>query len=59
MLWLGCIRMRNDTRANNSDKAQFALQSWLEGDSLEVALNRHTCGLERASIFLAREYIFM
>lgn len=38
--------------------AQFALKAWLEGDRLEVALNKHTCALERAFLFQAREYIF-
>ena len=38
--------------------AQFALKAWLEGDRLEVALNKHTCAIERAFLFQAREYIF-
>jgi hypothetical protein len=50
--------MRSDTRATNDDKAHFAVRAWLEGDALESALNNHTCDLERAFIFQAREYIF-
>ena len=38
--------------------AQFAVKAWLEADRLEAALNKHTCGIERAFIFQAREYIF-
>ena len=38
--------------------AQFALKAWLEADRLEVALNKHTCAIERAFLFQAREYIF-
>lgn len=50
--------MRNDTRATDVEKAQFAVKAWLEADALESALNKHTCGIERAFIFQAREYIF-
>uniref|UniRef100_A0A8H7XLV5 Zn(2)-C6 fungal-type domain-containing protein n=1 Tax=Psilocybe cubensis TaxID=181762 RepID=A0A8H7XLV5_PSICU len=58
LLWHGCIRMRGNTRATDNDKAEFAMKAWLEADSLEQALNRHTCAIERAFIFQAREYIF-
>ena len=50
--------MRNDARATHDDKAHFAVRAWLEGDALESALNNHTCDIERAFIFQAREYIF-
>ena len=50
--------MRNDARAGDADKAQFAVAAWLAADGLEHALNRHTCSIERAFIFQAREYIF-
>jgi len=58
LLWHGCIRMRNNDHATENDKAQFAMKAWLEADRLEVALNKHTCAIERAFIFQAREYIF-
>jgi len=58
LLWHGCIRMRNNSHATENDKAQFARKAWLEADRLEVALNKHTCALERAFLFQAREYIF-
>ncbi|KAF8237173.1 hypothetical protein L208DRAFT_1248652 [Tricholoma matsutake] len=58
LLWHGCVRMRNDTRATNNVKAHFAMRAWLEGDNLECALNNHTCEIERAFIFQAREYLF-
>ena len=58
LLWHGCIRMRKNHNATDDEKAQFAMKAWLEADSLEQALNRHTCSLERAFIFQAREYIF-
>ncbi|TFK40666.1 hypothetical protein BDQ12DRAFT_733873 [Crucibulum laeve] len=58
LLWLSCTRMRGDSHATDVDKAQFAVKAWLEADALERALNNHTCELERAFIFQAREYIF-
>ncbi|KAJ6585157.1 hypothetical protein B0H19DRAFT_1108565 [Mycena capillaripes] len=58
LLWHACIKMRNDTTAPVADKGQFAIKAWLEADAIEEALNRHTCGIERAFIFHGREYIF-
>ncbi len=58
LLWHACIRMRTDRAVNDGDKAQFATKAWLEADALEAALNKHTCSIERAFIFQAREYLF-
>ncbi|KAJ6525304.1 hypothetical protein DFH09DRAFT_936753 [Mycena vulgaris] len=58
LLWHACIKMRNDTSAPVADKGQFAIKAWLEADAIEEALNRHTCGIERAFIYQGREYIF-
>ena len=52
------MRMRNNVHATDNEMAQFALKAWLEADRLEVALNKHTCAIERAFLFQAREYIF-
>jgi len=59
LLWLSCMCMRNDPGTTNFEKAQFAVKTWLEADALESILNKHTCGLEPAFLFYAREYIFM
>ncbi|RXW24524.1 hypothetical protein EST38_g1354 [Candolleomyces aberdarensis] len=58
LLWHGCVRMRSDARINDADKGHFAVRAWLEADALGEALNKHTCEIERAFIFQAREYIF-
>lgn len=50
--------MRNDTHASETDNAHFAVKAWVEADALESALNKHTCAIERAFIYQAREYIF-
>jgi len=52
------MRTRNSNVATEGDKAKFAVKAWLEADSLEQALNRHACALERAFLYQAREYIF-
>ncbi|KAF8189129.1 hypothetical protein K438DRAFT_1593593 [Mycena galopus ATCC 62051] len=58
LLWHACIKMRNDNSAPVTDKGQFAIKAWLEADGIEETLNKHTCGIEKAFIFLGREYIF-
>ncbi|KAF8630832.1 hypothetical protein AX17_005191 [Amanita inopinata Kibby_2008] len=58
LLWHACIRIRDDPTAVDTEKAEFAMKAWLEADSLEAALNRHTCDLEKAFIFQGREYLF-
>ncbi|KAF9013400.1 hypothetical protein BDQ17DRAFT_1231610 [Cyathus striatus] len=58
LLWNSCIRMRGGLHITNDNKTQFAVKTWLEADALEAALNRHTCGIERSFIYIAREYIF-
>ncbi|KAJ7176007.1 hypothetical protein C8R46DRAFT_1080390 [Mycena filopes] len=60
LLWHACIKMRNDRSPSITvtDKGQFAIKAWLEADAIEEALNKHSCGIERAFIFQGREYIF-
>ena len=52
------MKMRFSTVATPGQKADFAIKSWLEADRIEEALNRHTCGIEKAFIFQGREYLF-
>ncbi|KDQ25577.1 hypothetical protein PLEOSDRAFT_1044583 [Pleurotus ostreatus PC15] len=58
LLWHSCMRARTITTTSNEQKAQFAISAWMEADSLEQALSRHTCNLERAYIYQGREYLF-
>ncbi|KAJ7644009.1 hypothetical protein FB45DRAFT_736166 [Roridomyces roridus] len=58
LLWSACITMRGDTSGPIAEKRQFAMRAWLEADAIEEALNRHTCGIEKAFIYHGREYIF-
>jgi len=47
-----------DSRISESEKAEFSVKAWIGADALENALGRHTCDLDRAFLFQAREYIF-
>jgi hypothetical protein len=58
LLWHACLRLRVDNQLAYADKAQFAMAAWFELDSVEAALNAHTCNLERAFMFQGREIIF-
>ena len=58
LLWHGCLRMRWDASRPDPEKAQFAVQAWLETDKIEKALDSHTCGIERAFLFQGREFLF-
>ncbi|KAE9405655.1 hypothetical protein BT96DRAFT_915878 [Gymnopus androsaceus JB14] len=58
LLWHICARVRTDTSMSDVEKGQFAVKAWLETDAIEKALNKHTCGIEKAYIFQGREYLF-
>ncbi|KZS98636.1 hypothetical protein SISNIDRAFT_472465 [Sistotremastrum niveocremeum HHB9708] len=57
LLWISCIEQ---SRAETSDgeKAEFAMQAWMEASVIEDALNFHACHIEQASLFVGRDYIF-
>ncbi|TFY53050.1 hypothetical protein EVJ58_g9664, partial [Rhodofomes roseus] len=59
LTWNSCVYMRNDASMSDADKAQYAMDSWLEIDTIEVALSRHTCNIERTFMFVSRDYLFM
>ncbi|KAA1468777.1 hypothetical protein DENSPDRAFT_915286 [Dentipellis sp. KUC8613] len=58
MLWHTCYRLRQDSTMNDTENSEFAMRAWLETEEIEKALNRHTCGVERAFMFVGREYLF-
>ncbi|KAF9267309.1 hypothetical protein L218DRAFT_855595 [Marasmius fiardii PR-910] len=58
LLWNSCAKMRQNRDVTNAERADFAIKSWLEADHIEAALNRHTCGIEKAFLFQGREYLF-
>ncbi|RDX53272.1 hypothetical protein OH76DRAFT_1343377 [Lentinus brumalis] len=58
LMWNSCIRRRSDSDLSDADKAQFALTAWAEINTIEEALGRHTCGIERSFLFQGRELLF-
>jgi len=59
LLWHSCIRMRrNHHLFSDADKAQFAVDAWLEADRIEAAFSRHQCLVERAYMYQGREFLF-
>ncbi|KAK1226275.1 hypothetical protein PQX77_010748 [Marasmius sp. AFHP31] len=58
LLWNSCAKMRGNPSVRESERADFAVRSWIEAEHIENALNKHTCGIERAFIFAGREYLF-
>ncbi|KAI0671085.1 hypothetical protein C8Q78DRAFT_974078 [Trametes maxima] len=58
LLLHACERTRSDPSMNSAERAQFAMSAWLEIDTIEHALEQHTCGLERTFGFQAREMLF-
>ena len=53
-----CVLKRADRSLSDGQRAQFAMQAWVEIDAIEDALNKHTCGLEKSFGFQAREMLF-
>jgi len=58
LLWHSCLRVRHDSSLTEAGKADFAMRAWLETEAIESTLNTHTCSVERAFMYLGREYLF-
>lgn len=52
LLWNSCLILRKSAlRMTEAQRAEFAVNVWLETNTIEEALNRHTCAFERNSLF--------
>ncbi|KAG8774686.1 hypothetical protein FRC12_001872 [Ceratobasidium sp. 428] len=59
LLWNSCLTLRKSAdHMTDTQRAEFAVNVWLETNTIEEALNRHTCAFERNSMFQGREYLF-
>ena len=58
VLWHTSVRYRSNPNISYEERAQFALNAWLEADAIENALKNHTCDLEGGTLYQAREYLF-
>ena len=50
--------MRSDKELPELQRAQFAINAWLETEAIEDALNQHVCNLESRMAYQAREFLF-
>lgn len=52
LLWNSCLMLRKSAeRMTEAQRAEFAVNVWLETNTIEEALNRHTCAFERNTLF--------
>ncbi|TBU46253.1 hypothetical protein BD309DRAFT_858521 [Dichomitus squalens] len=58
ILWNTSVRRRSDPDIGPMERAEYALNAWLEADAIEAALDQHTCNLEGGMLFQAREFLF-
>ena len=57
-LWHSCLRTRVEAAMADADRAQWAMQAWLELDSVEAAMDRHTCDIQSGFMLQMREVLF-
>ncbi|KAI0349870.1 hypothetical protein OH77DRAFT_1593959 [Trametes cingulata] len=58
LLWHSCLRMRCDLTMGDAERAQFAMGAWLEIDTIEALLDRHTCMVETGFLMQVRDVLF-
>lgn len=56
LLWNSCLHLRKN--ASDSDKAEFALNAWLEASDIQDALDAHKCSTESHLMYMTREHVF-
>lgn len=57
LLWISCVE-QSRAETTDGEKAEFAMQAWMEASVIEDALNFHVCNTEQASLFVGRDYLF-
>jgi hypothetical protein len=58
LLWNSCLMLRKAAaRMTDAQRAEFAVNIWLETNTIEEALNRHTCAFERNTLFQGVSFI--
>ncbi|TFK85475.1 hypothetical protein K466DRAFT_552028 [Polyporus arcularius HHB13444] len=57
-LWNSCLRARSNKTLSNADRAQFAMTAWLELDTVEAAMDKHTCDIQSGFMLQMREVLF-
>lgn len=50
--------MRGEVNFSDPVKANYAMTAWMESCELDDLLDKHTCDMERAFIFIGREFLY-
>ena len=58
LLWNSCLRARAEQAMPDADRAQWTMAAWLELDSIEAAMDRHTCDIQSGFMLQMREVLF-
>ncbi|OJT03182.1 hypothetical protein TRAPUB_6230 [Trametes pubescens] len=58
LLWHSSLRMRCDLNFTDADRAQYAMSAWLEIDTIESMLDRHTCMATTGFMVQMRDTLF-
>ncbi|KAI0657039.1 hypothetical protein C8Q70DRAFT_1007912 [Cubamyces menziesii] len=58
LLWHSCLRMRCDMSMSDADRAQYAMNAWLEIDAIEAMLDQHSCTVETGFLVQVRDVLF-
>ena len=56
LLWNSCLQLHRS--ANDSDRAEFALNAWMEAEDIILALDAHKCETESHLMYMTREHVF-
>ncbi|KAI0784700.1 hypothetical protein C8Q75DRAFT_723967 [Abortiporus biennis] len=57
LLWNSCIRQQDSTWSTD-ERAKFAIDAWLETQTVQEALDMHQCNLDTALMYVCREYLY-
>ncbi|TDL24298.1 hypothetical protein BD410DRAFT_786409 [Rickenella mellea] len=57
LLWNSCLRLRKGS-ASDGEKAEFAMQAWLETQEIQDTVDAHICAIDTHLLYMTREYLF-
>ncbi|KII92940.1 hypothetical protein PLICRDRAFT_679940 [Plicaturopsis crispa FD-325 SS-3] len=57
LLWNFCLKLRKEN-CSDEDRAEYALEAWIETQAILDALETHICNLDTAILYMCREYIY-
>ena len=58
LLWHSAVRQRGDLSLSSSERAAYAMDTWLELDKVEGSVDQHSCTSASGFMTQLREMIF-